>query len=109
MKPPDEPTDELCEKCGRNMVIKLGRFGRFLACPGFPECKHTEKVSRTRLAFLPQMQGRRAGQSGAPGRHLLWLQPLSELRLHSLEPSAPDAVPRVRRVADGHAWRKVSA
>ena len=33
----DEVSDELCDKCGRNMVIKLGRFGKFLACPGFPE------------------------------------------------------------------------
>ena len=34
----DEESDEICEKCGRRMVIKLGRFGKFLACPGFPEC-----------------------------------------------------------------------
>jgi DNA topoisomerase-1 len=40
----DEPTDERCPECGRPMVIKLGRFGRFLACSGFPECKHTEKL-----------------------------------------------------------------
>ncbi|AVM70176.1 type I DNA topoisomerase [Lachnospiraceae bacterium oral taxon 500] len=38
----DEETDILCEKCGRNMVIKLGRYGKFLACPGFPECSHTK-------------------------------------------------------------------
>jgi DNA topoisomerase I len=44
VKPPDEPTDELCEKCGRNMVIKLGRFGRFLACPGFPECRNAKSI-----------------------------------------------------------------
>ncbi|NLA57300.1 MAG: type I DNA topoisomerase [Firmicutes bacterium] len=37
----DEETDEVCEKCGRNMVIKQGRYGRFLACPGFPECRNT--------------------------------------------------------------------
>ncbi len=35
----EEETDEVCEKCGRNMVIKVGRFGKFLACPGYPECK----------------------------------------------------------------------
>ncbi|MBX5489512.1 MAG: type I DNA topoisomerase [Chloroflexi bacterium] len=44
VKPPDEPTDEVCEKCGRNMVIKLGRFGRFLACPGFPECRNAKSL-----------------------------------------------------------------
>ncbi|MDE3077844.1 MAG: type I DNA topoisomerase, partial [Chloroflexota bacterium] len=44
VKVADEMTDQLCPVCGRNMVIKLGRFGRFLACSGFPECKHTEKI-----------------------------------------------------------------
>lgn len=39
---PVEVTDEICEKCGRNMVLKMGRFGKFLACPGFPECKNTK-------------------------------------------------------------------
>ena len=37
----DEVTDTICEVCGRNMVIKYGPHGRFLACPGFPECRHT--------------------------------------------------------------------
>lgn len=36
----DEPTDIICEKCGRNMVIKMGRYGKFIACPGYPECKN---------------------------------------------------------------------
>lgn len=38
----DEVTDEICENCGRNMVIKYGPHGKFLACPGFPECKNTK-------------------------------------------------------------------
>ena len=44
MKVPDEETDVVCDLCGRNMVIKHGRFGKFLACPGFPECKNTKKL-----------------------------------------------------------------
>ncbi|NLY47096.1 MAG: type I DNA topoisomerase [Tissierella sp.] len=40
----DEVTDEICDKCGRNMVIKSGRFGKFLACPGYPECKNTKPL-----------------------------------------------------------------
>lgn len=40
----DEVTDEKCEFCGRNMVIKTGRYGKFLACPGFPECKNTKPI-----------------------------------------------------------------
>lgn len=44
LKVPDEVTDEICELCGRNMVVKIGRFGKFLACPGFPECKNTKPI-----------------------------------------------------------------
>ena len=44
LKVPEEETDEICEVCGRNMVIKMGRFGKFLACPGFPECKNTKPL-----------------------------------------------------------------
>ncbi len=40
----DPVTDEICEKCGRNMVIKMGRYGKFLACPGFPECRNTKAL-----------------------------------------------------------------
>jgi DNA topoisomerase-1 len=45
LKVPDEVTEEICELCGRNMVIKSGRFGRFLACPGYPECKNTKPLA----------------------------------------------------------------
>ena len=44
LKVPDEVTDEVCEVCGRNMVVKIGRFGKFLACPGFPECTNTKPI-----------------------------------------------------------------
>jgi len=44
IKVPDEVSEEICEDCGRNMVVKIGRFGKFLACPGFPECKNTKPI-----------------------------------------------------------------
>ncbi|MBR6755329.1 MAG: type I DNA topoisomerase, partial [Peptococcaceae bacterium] len=40
----DEVTEEICEKCGRHMVIKMGRYGKFLACPGFPECSNAKPL-----------------------------------------------------------------
>ena len=40
----DEVTDVICEQCGRNMVIKFGRHGRFLACPGFPDCRNAKPL-----------------------------------------------------------------
>ena len=44
IKVPDEESDEVCDVCGRKMVVKNGRFGRFLACPGFPECTFTKPI-----------------------------------------------------------------
>ena len=44
LKVPEEETEEVCEVCGRKMVIKTGRFGKFLACPGWPECKNTKPL-----------------------------------------------------------------
>ncbi|MBR6579762.1 MAG: type I DNA topoisomerase [Ruminococcus sp.] len=44
VKVPDEETDVICENCGKNMVIKYGRYGKFLACPGFPECKNAKQL-----------------------------------------------------------------
>jgi DNA topoisomerase-1 len=45
VKAMEEPTDQVCEKCGRSMVIKWGRFGKFLACSGYPDCKSTKELS----------------------------------------------------------------
>ncbi len=45
MKEPDQPTDEVCPKCGMPMVIRMGRFGKFMACSGFPKCKTTKAIT----------------------------------------------------------------
>ncbi len=55
---PDEVTDEICELCGRNMVIKQGRFGKFLACPGYPECKNTKPLTQTIDVPCPKCGGK---------------------------------------------------
>ena len=44
IKVPDEVTEEICPNCGKNLVIKSGKFGKFLACPGYPECKFTKAI-----------------------------------------------------------------
>ena len=44
IKVPDEVTDEICPNCGKNLVVKSSRFGRFLGCPGYPECKFTKPI-----------------------------------------------------------------
>ncbi len=44
VKVPEEVTDEICPNCGKNLVIKSGRFGKFMACPGYPACKFTKTI-----------------------------------------------------------------
>lgn len=53
----DEVSDELCEKCGKHMVYKLGRFGKFLACSGFPDCRNTKAILKETGVGCPQCEG----------------------------------------------------
>ncbi len=53
-----DKTDIPCEKCGRMMVIKTGRYGRFLACPGYPECKNTKPLIVETAATCPKCGGK---------------------------------------------------
>ena len=50
----DEKSDVICEKCGRTMVYKMGRFGKFLACPGFPECRNAKPIVKETGADCPK-------------------------------------------------------
>lgn len=54
----DEETDVICENCGRNMVIKFGRHGKFLACPGFPDCRNTKPYYEETDAHCPKCDGK---------------------------------------------------
>lgn len=58
IKVPDEVSDEICDLCGKNLVVKSGRFGRFLACPGFPECTFTKPLVVEMPGRCPQCGGR---------------------------------------------------
>jgi len=52
----DEVSDEICEKCGRPMVYKMGRYGKFLACSGFPECRNTKPILKKIDVKCPKCQ-----------------------------------------------------
>ena len=66
IKVPDEVSEEICPQCGRNLVIKSGRFGRFLACPGWPECDFTMPLVVEMPGKCPQVRG--DGCSNAPAK-----------------------------------------
>ena len=58
LKVPEEETDVVCELCGKKMVVKSGRFGKFLACPGYPECKNTKPIVEETPGICPQCGGK---------------------------------------------------
>lgn len=68
LKVPDEETDVVCELCGRNMVIKTGRFGKFLACPGFPECRNTKKIVKETGGVCPLCSGKVLAKKSKNGK-----------------------------------------
>lgn len=68
IKVPDEVTDEICEQCGRNLVIKIGRYGKFLACPGFPECRNTKPLLEPVGVDCPRCGGELVARRSKKGR-----------------------------------------
>lgn len=58
VKIPEQETDVVCEKCGRNMVIKQGKFGKFLACPGYPECQNIKPYNEVIDVPCPECGGK---------------------------------------------------
>ena len=71
IKVPDEVSEEICPECGRNLVVKSGRFGRFLACPGYPECTFTMPLVVEMPGRCPKCGGRlmkRTGNSKKTGK-----------------------------------------
>jgi len=64
----DEPTDEICPTCGRPMVIKHGRFGKFISCSGYPECKTTKPIVKETGAACPKCGGAIVERRSKKGR-----------------------------------------
>lgn len=64
IKVPDEVSEEVCPECGRNLVVKSGRFGRFLACPGYPECTFTMPLVVEMPGRCPKCGGRLMKRTG---------------------------------------------
>ena len=68
VKVEDIPTDEICEKCGRPMVIKSGRYGKFVACSGFPECRNAHPLVKDTGGICPECVGHMLVRKSAKGR-----------------------------------------
>lgn len=68
VKIPDEPTDIVCDKCGKPMVIKIGPYGKFLGCSGFPECKNTKRIVNETGGLCPHCGGKMLAKKSKKGK-----------------------------------------
>ena len=68
IKVPEVESDVVCEKCGKKMVIRSGRFGKFLACPGYPECKNTKAIVEEMPGSCPKCNSKIVKRKSAKGR-----------------------------------------
>lgn len=87
---PEEISDVICEKCGRNMVVKQGRYGKFLACPGFPDCRNTKPLLKDMGVACPKCAAKIVERRSRRGQvfygcekypdcdYVTWDQPLTD-------------------------------
>ena len=83
----DEETEEVCENCGRKMVIKYGPHGKFLACPGFPECHNTK----------PYYEKIGVCQKDQEGPQILRMHGKSRMRLYELAETLGQKMSQMRQ------------
>lgn len=93
-KIPDEETDEICEKCGKPMVIKHGRFGKFMACSGYPDCKNTKKIVVQTKGICPNCGGKIIKQKSAKGRIFFGCENYPKCKFVSWDEPVSDICPK---------------
>ena len=94
----DPVSDELCEVCGRNMVIKMGRYGKFLACPGFPECGNTKPLFEEVGTNCPKCTKPLVVRRSKKGRKFYGCSAYPECDFVSWELPAPDPCPECQQL-----------
>lgn len=94
----DQISDELCENCGRNMVIKMGRYGKFLACPGFPECRNTKPLFEEAGLNCPKCSKPLVIRRSKKGRKFYGCSAYPECDFVSWEMPAPDPCPECQQL-----------
>jgi len=93
VKVEDEVSDVPCEKCGAMMVYKMGRFGRFLACPRFPECRHTQAILKAIDVPCPDCGGKLIERVSRKGRKFFGCERYPECQFVSWDMPVSDVCP----------------
>ncbi len=94
VKIPDEETDIICDKCGRKMVIRLGRYGKFLACSGFPECTNTRRIVESTGGICPKCGGNIVVKKSKSGRSFYGCENYPECNFMTWDKPLEEKCPR---------------
>lgn len=106
----DEPSDVICDKCGATMVYRVGRFGRFLACPNFPECRNTKPILTYIDASCPKCGGRLLEKTSRKNRKFYGCEHYPDCDFVSWEMPVPDKCEKcgsymtLKRTKKGEEW-----
>ncbi|MGN0606706.1 MAG: type I DNA topoisomerase [Oscillospiraceae bacterium] len=94
VKVPDEKTDVVCDVCGKMMVIKIGRFGKFLACSGFPECTNTKKIVQATKGICPLCSSTVIAKKSKKGRNFFGCESYPECNFMTWNTPIEDKCPK---------------
>ncbi len=94
VKVPDEKTDVVCDVCGKMMVIKIGRFGKFLACSGFPECENTKKIVQATKGVCPLCNSTVIAKKSKKGRNFFGCESYPECNFMTWNTPIEDKCPK---------------
>ncbi|MCL1903721.1 MAG: type I DNA topoisomerase [Oscillospiraceae bacterium] len=94
IKIPAEPTEEVCELCGRNMEIKIGRYGKFMSCSGFPECKGTKKIVQTTGGNCPLCGKKMLSKKSKKGKTFYACEDFTDCKYMTWDTPIPDLCPQ---------------
>ena len=89
----EDETDEICDKCGRPMVVKHGRFGKFIACSGYPECQNIKKIVKPTGAECPKCGGNIIERKSKKGRVFYGCDRYPECDFVSWDPPSREKCP----------------
>lgn len=93
----DEESDVICDKCGRNMVYKLGKYGKFLACPGFPECRNTKTLVEELDITCPKCkEGKVVIRKTKKGRQFFGCSTYPQCEFQSWDKPVEEACPKCK-------------
>lgn len=106
VKVPDEPTDQVCELCGKPMVIKIGPYGKFLGCSGFPECKNTKRIVNETGGLCPKCGGKMLAKKSKKGKPFFGCENYKDCNYMTWDTPIPEKCPNCGKTLFKKAGKK---